>query len=76
MEHIEVILFVLPVAVAGLVILAGYLKVPYPVMLVVGGLALGLVPGLPRSYSGPSSRPPIRWPPPPSSEGSASRGGS
>jgi CPA1 family monovalent cation:H+ antiporter len=48
MEHAEVVLFGLLVAVAGLVLLAGFLKVPYPVMLVLGGLGLGLVPGIPR----------------------------
>jgi monovalent cation/hydrogen antiporter len=48
MEHAEVVLFGLLVAVASLVLLAGRLKVPYPVMLVIGGLALGFVPGLPR----------------------------
>jgi CPA1 family monovalent cation:H+ antiporter len=48
MEHAEVVLLGLLVAVAGLVLLAGLLKVPYPVMLVLGGLALGFVPGLPR----------------------------
>jgi monovalent cation/hydrogen antiporter len=35
------------VAVAGLARLAGVLNVPYPVLLVVGGLAIGLIPGLP-----------------------------
>src|SRR4051794_36677234 len=35
------------VAVAGLARLAGALNVPYPVFLVLGGLGLGLIPGLP-----------------------------
>jgi CPA1 family monovalent cation:H+ antiporter len=35
------------VAVAGLARLAGALDVPYPVLLVLGGLGLGLIPGLP-----------------------------
>ncbi len=47
MEHTEFLLFGLLVAVSGLVLLAGFLKVPYPVMLVIGGLALGFVPGVP-----------------------------
>src|SRR3954470_9539903 len=35
------------VAVAGLARLAGALNVPYPVLLVVGGLGIGLIPGRP-----------------------------
>src|SRR5690349_2301243 len=35
------------VAVAALAILARRLNVPYPILLVLGGLALGFVPGLP-----------------------------
>jgi Na+/H+ antiporter len=35
------------VAVAGLARLAGAFNVPYPVFLVLGGLGLGLIPGLP-----------------------------
>ena len=46
MHHAEpvVLLFVL---VAGLVILANKLEVPYPVLLVLGGLALSFIPFLP-----------------------------
>ncbi len=47
MENAEVVFVGLLVAVAGLVILAGIVRVPYPVMLVVGGLGLGFVPGVP-----------------------------
>ena len=47
MENTEFVISGLLVAVAGLVLLAGWLKVPYPVMLVVGGLGLGFVPGVP-----------------------------
>ena len=47
MENTEFVVFGLLVAVAGLVLLAGWLKVPYPVMLVIGGLGLGFVPGVP-----------------------------
>src|ERR1700759_3893545 len=36
------------VAVAGLARLAGALNVPYPVLLVLGGLGIGLIPGLPK----------------------------
>src|SRR5438874_11228587 len=35
------------VPVAALAVLARRLGIPYPILLVVGGLALGLVPGLP-----------------------------
>jgi Na+/H+ antiporter len=46
MHHAEpvVLLFVL---VAGLVILANRLSIPYPILLVLGGLALSFVPTLP-----------------------------
>src|SRR3954447_369199 len=33
--------------VGGLLVLAGRLTTPYPILLVVGGVALGLVPGMP-----------------------------
>jgi Na+/H+ antiporter len=46
-EHLELIIFGLLVAVAGFVLLSHILRVPYPIFLVVGGLALSLVPGLP-----------------------------
>lgn len=36
------------VAVAGLALLARKLQVPYPILLVIGGLVLALIPGLPR----------------------------
>jgi len=47
MEHLEVFLIGLFVAVAGLSTLARRLSIPYPILLVIGGLALGGVPGLP-----------------------------
>ena len=47
MEHLELIVFGLLVAVAGLVVLANVTNVPYPIFLVIGGLALGFVPGVP-----------------------------
>jgi CPA1 family monovalent cation:H+ antiporter len=40
-------LFVLLLLAAGLVWIADLVRVPYPIVLVVGGLAIGLVPGLP-----------------------------
>ena len=47
MLEIEATLILL-VAVAALATLAKRIKVPYPILLVLGGLALGFVPGLPR----------------------------
>jgi CPA1 family monovalent cation:H+ antiporter len=40
-------LILLLVAAAGLVRLADLVRVPYPIVLVLGGLAIGFVPGLP-----------------------------
>jgi monovalent cation/hydrogen antiporter len=45
--HLEVWVLGLLAAVAGLVMLSNRLGVPYPVFLVLGGLALGLVPIVP-----------------------------
>jgi Na+/H+ antiporter len=38
----------LMVAMGGLLALAPFLRVPYPILLVIGGLAIAFVPGLPR----------------------------
>ena len=46
MSSIELVLGLL-VAVTALALLAGRLSVPYPILLVLGGLGLGFVPGLP-----------------------------
>ena len=46
MNQIESLIFLLAAA-ARLAQLARVLKVPYPILLVIGGLALGFVPGLP-----------------------------
>ena len=43
----ELQLLVLLVAAAALLILAGPLRIPYPILLVVGGLLLGFAPGVP-----------------------------
>jgi monovalent cation/hydrogen antiporter len=48
MEQVEVLVIGLFVAVAGLGALSRAVGVPYPIALVLGGLVLGLVPGLPR----------------------------
>jgi monovalent cation/hydrogen antiporter len=45
----ELLLLVLMVAVGGLSMLAGTVRVPYPILLVLGGLVLGFVPGVPRA---------------------------
>ena len=45
--HLELWVLKLLAAVAGLVMLSNRLEVPYPVFLVLGGLALGLIPIVP-----------------------------
>ena len=47
MEHIELIVFGLLVAIAALAVLARIVHVPYPVTLVVGGAVIGFLPGVP-----------------------------
>jgi len=47
-EGFEVVLVAVLVSVAVLNVLASRIGVPYPIVLVLGGLALGLVPGLPK----------------------------
>src|SRR5687767_10444197 len=47
MSGIEIIIGLL-VVVTALAWLASRLKLPYPILLVLGGLAIGFVPGLPR----------------------------
>jgi monovalent cation/hydrogen antiporter len=46
-EHLEITVLGLLVAVAGLALLADIVNVPYPIFLVLGGLVLGFVPGIP-----------------------------
>jgi monovalent cation/hydrogen antiporter len=45
--HEDLVLLALLVATAALLVLAPYLRIPYPTLLVLGGLALGFVPGIP-----------------------------
>jgi CPA1 family monovalent cation:H+ antiporter len=45
--HDQLILLALLAVLAGLLIAAPKLRVPYPIFLVLGGLALGFVPGMP-----------------------------
>ena len=47
MDHIELVLLFLLVAVAALTALARLLDVPYPILLVVGGSLVGFGPGVP-----------------------------
>jgi Na+/H+ antiporter len=46
MEHLDLTILGLLVAVAALSALARIVRVPYPILLVLGGLALGFVPGI------------------------------
>src|SRR3954464_9475109 len=45
--HEQLILMGLLLALAALLALAPALRIPYPILLVLGGLALGFVPGIP-----------------------------
>src|SRR5918996_4803468 len=47
MEHLDIVIVGLLVAVAGLALLARLLHIPYPIFLVIGGLVIGLLPGVP-----------------------------
>ena len=47
MEHFEIFLAALFVSVAGLNVLARRINVPYPIPLVIGGVLIGLLPGMP-----------------------------
>src|SRR2546423_2016515 len=47
-SHAQLVLLGLLAAVAALMALAPTLRIPYPVLLVIGGLALGFIPGVPR----------------------------
>jgi monovalent cation/hydrogen antiporter len=47
LHEIEPQLLALMIAVAGLSVLARMVRVPYPILLVLGGLVLGFAPGMP-----------------------------
>ena len=47
MEHLELVVLGLLLGIAGLAILAGKLRVPYPITLVAGGAVIGFLPGVP-----------------------------
>jgi monovalent cation/hydrogen antiporter len=46
-EHDSLVLLALIVAVAVLLAAAQFVRIPYPILLVLGGLALAVVPGIP-----------------------------
>jgi monovalent cation/hydrogen antiporter len=46
-QDFEIVILALFVSVAGLSAIAHWLSVPYPIPLVLGGLVLGLLPGMP-----------------------------
>jgi monovalent cation/hydrogen antiporter len=46
-QHVELVIFGLLVATAGLAVLSRVLSVPYPITLVLGGCAIGFLPGVP-----------------------------
>ena len=47
MEDLELVLIALFISLAGLNALATWLKLPYPILLVLGGLVLAAMPGVP-----------------------------
>jgi len=46
-SHVELVLLGLLLAVAVLAVVARWIRVPYPILLVLGGSALGFAPGVP-----------------------------
>jgi Na+/H+ antiporter len=53
MTTVELVVLLIPIA-AGIHLLAAWLRVPSPTLLVLGGLALALIPGLPRVVFNPN----------------------
>src|SRR3954447_25408544 len=47
MDNLQIVIAALFVSAAGLNAMANWLQVPYPIPLVLGGLVLGLLPGIP-----------------------------
>jgi monovalent cation/hydrogen antiporter len=47
MEHLELVIFGLLVGIVAFASLASLLRVPYPITLVLGGLVIGFIPGIP-----------------------------
>ena len=52
-NELQIFLAALFVSAAGLNAVANWLKVPYPIPLVIGGLVLGLIPGIPDIHLDP-----------------------
>lgn len=48
LNHVQLLVLGLLVVVAALSVMAKRLQIPYPIVMVIGGLAFSLVPGLPR----------------------------
>jgi Na+/H+ antiporter len=53
-SDLQIVLAALFVSAAGLNALANWLNVPYPIPLVIGGLVLGLIPGMPHVQLDPN----------------------
>ncbi len=53
LSSIIILILGLLVAMVILAIIAPRLRIPYPILLVLGGLLVGFVPGLPRFTSNP-----------------------
>ncbi len=53
MSDLQIVIAALFVSAAGLNALANWLEVPYPIPLVLGGLVLGLIPGIPDIHLNP-----------------------
>ena len=53
MDDLQIVIAALFVSAAGLNAIANWLQVPYPIPLVLGGLLLGLVPGIPDIHLNP-----------------------
>jgi CPA1 family monovalent cation:H+ antiporter len=56
-SDVQIFIAALLVSVAVLNAIANWVNVPYPIVLVIGGLALGLVPGIPEIQLEPRPRP-------------------
>lgn len=54
-ESIEVVFLVLLSVVAAITIAARRIGIPYPILMVIGGLAVGLAPGIPRVELNPDT---------------------
>src|SRR4051812_25697231 len=48
LQALEIVILLLLLFVAGLTALARKLQTPYPIILVIGGLLLSFIPGIPR----------------------------